>query len=303
MRVKSGNFVSVLILVMVFCSVSSACEGSKADVDPGQLAIQADREKFNRKVDELKVVLTSIQDPCNLDVNKIFPDDWMAEPYRAKDGKNMVAIAVPIPKDTGRGMAPYKGYIMRAGLLNPNTNTYLSSSWDGSKYNWGNQDRSIEERRYPQQLNADYFKEYKIMFQPYMVPSEASHGIYEYKFDVKNCSMEGASKLAGDLKLSNPYNAIIAGTYTDNTSYLASIKEAENALLEVQDDCSAYSTFLALLDRNFFLQPAYSDSKKAEMTQYYEEMAGVKAKLEAAGKILGTLKTWDFSGATKSQVK
>jgi hypothetical protein len=295
-------FTLAVIPAVISLSFNLACDNSKTGVIQPKEVVQTDSSRFDSYVDDLVGLMAIIQEPCDLDVKQIFPEGWIAETYKAKGVSNMIALAVPIPKDIGRGMAPYKGYIMRAGLLDPNTNLYLSSTWDGMTYDWGIQDRSAEERSYPKAVNAEYFRSYKVMLQPYMVPIEASHGVYEYKFEVGNCYLAKASKLAEGLKGVSPYKSINAGTYTDNASYLASIKDLENAIIKINDDAGAYVNFLILVKRTFFLKPAYADSKKDVLTQYTDKLADTRTKLAKAVTFNDTLKTWDFSAAIKDKL-
>lgn len=298
-------FLFLSLLTLVACAPAP-----KADLNL-EKQIQKEEYEFETALGKLITYLSSIKHPNDVGINSIFPSTWLVEAYES-GGSNLqwYGIAMPVPKDVGRGLASTKMetnryYVNRGGALNPNTNLYIAPAWTGQPFNWdilegGFLATDPLARKYPWAERLDCFKSEKVIKQPYMVPAEATYGVYlESHKKLSTTSVSNLVNIVQQIQGANPYKEKTYSEQLRTPSMAQLLEQLPPEAAKIGDDADTLIGFATTLDTRYFSKNSSIYDKQNALTSYTEALRKTKLQLSGIGEYIQPIKQWDFSSLEK----
>jgi hypothetical protein len=320
--------ISFLILLLSLVTIA-ACS-TMPSIDPqleGQVQIEA--SEFGTLLSRLVTHVSSIKNPSDADMRSVFPNSWLFE-----QTPQLYALGIPISKAIMRGLVPVREtdewtyylipsptedwllwsgsvfwgqpvptivYFNRGEKLNPNTDIYIVPTWIGQPYKWGNIEGGAPDKRdYPRELNLDYFKSDKIVKQPYMIPPEATYGVYQEPRD--KLSGGNTSNLSGIVRQmwdANPYldKSETERLKTPTISQLMAQLPAE--IVKINWDVTICLDNINNLENKYFKTNSSIYGNQNELADYKNSLGKIKIELSQIEEYLQPIKKWDFRNLEK----
>jgi hypothetical protein len=268
--------------------------------------IQLEAYKFNELLEEFMVFITDIKNPCDIDLKKVLPDNWLFEIYSVNSSSlKQYALAMPIPADLRKGWdvvsTTREGIsFKRVSRLNPDTNLYIAPTWNSQPRDWTYWTlNNMDVMNYPRPVKSDYFVMQKICLQPYMIPDEATHGIYTGDWINKNCNITSLVTIVRDVREANPYQerSFIEQYKTPSISTI--LAPLPDEIKKVTDDVNSYLVLVNSLDKTFFTPNTSIYNKRSELEKYKIDMTKITEQLNQIDNYVKKIKAWDFSNLEK----
>lgn len=323
--------ISFIILLLSLVTIV-ACSAMPI-VDPQlEKQVQIEANEFRALLGKLVTHVSSIKDPGDVDIRSVFPNSWLFE-----QTAQLYALGIPISKAVRRGLVPVREtdewtyylipsrtedwlfwsdntfwgvpvpsiiYFDRGGKLSPDTDVYIVPTWIGQPYKWGNiQGGAQDKRDYPKELNLDYFKYNKIVKQPYMIPPEATYGVYQEPRDKP--SGGSTSNLSGIIQQmweANPYldKSDAERLKTPTIPQLMAQLPAE--IVKINWDVTINLDAVNNLDNKYFKVNPSIYTNQNELADYKNSLMKIKTELSQIEEYLQPIKKWDFSNLEKYRV-
>ena len=303
----------VTIVLSICLAVGVACGTPQPQADPKlEKQVQKEEYEFETALGKLATYISSIKHPRDLQISSIFPNTWLIDAYEG-GGSNMqwYGIGIPIPKDVGRGFGysqrqeglPTKDWFRmeRIGILTPNTDMYIVSGWNGQLYNWRDiQVSNPDMKSYPQSVKLDCFKSEQVVRQPFMVPPEATYGVYlESHKKLSTASMSNLQNTVQQIQGANPYKERTYKEQLGTPSITQLLEQIPAEATKISSDADILIAFVATLNNKYFSQNASIYDKQNQLTSYLDTIKNVKAHLSGIGEYMQPIKQWDFSNLAK----
>lgn len=301
-----------LLLFFSLLALLACAPAPKADLNL-EKQIQKEEYEFETALGKLATYLSSIKHPNDPGISFIFPSTWLVEAYES-GGSNLqwYGIGMPIAKDVGRGLTSVKGadqpgwyYVNRAGALNPNTDLYIAPTWTGQPFNWGSLEggtlsKDPNARKYPWAERLDCFKSEKVIKQPYMVPAEATYGVYlESHKKLSTTSVNNLVNIVQQIQGANPYKEKSYSEQLRTPSMTQLLEQLPPEAAKIGDDADTLIGFATALDTRYFSKNSSIYDKQNQLTYYKEGLRKTKLQLSGIGEYTQPIKQWDFSNLEK----
>ena len=319
----------ILMLSLLILSSTLSCY-IRPKIDPQQeKQVQVDARGFETLLSGLVTYVSSIKNPGDVDMRSIFPDTWLFE-----QTPEQFAIGIPTPIYV-RGLVqvsetdnwtyfmtisspedirylwniggfwgwpfPPTVYFNRAAKLNPATDTYVAPRWIGQPFYWGNiQGGDSGKRDYPKAVDLDYFKIYKIVLQPYMIPPEATHGVYqEPRSKLSGGSTANLAAIARQMWDANPYldKSDIERSKTPPLTQLMAQLSTET--VKINGDVTLYLDNISKLESKYFMPNYSSYDKQNALVDYKNALLQIRSQLLQIDNYLQPIKNWNFNNLEK----
>ena len=317
---KKLLFVSILILTAIL-----ACTAPPPKIDTQlEKQVQTESQEFESLLSRFVAYVGSIKNPGDISIRSVFPDSWLFE-----DAGQFYSIGVPISKDVVKGLTqvretdpwtyyliitpndhyyygwwPYGGwpigtvvYLSRIGHLTPDTDTYIVQGWTGT-FSWGNiQGGAGDKRNYPTEVNPGFFKSYRIVNQPYMVPPEATHGVYQEPriFNPSGGNISTIAGIARQIWDANPYVEKSDAERAKTPPIQQLIIQIPGEVAKLNNDVNYNLNTVGSFESKYFTPNSASYNKQNELADYKNSMATIKSQLSGIDSYLQQLTKWDFS--------
>jgi hypothetical protein len=297
------------VVICLLLAVAIACESKpKVDLKPIETQVQKEASEFKQALDEIVTTADSVRYLADVPIDSLIPKDWLYEISQPSGEQISVNLAIPVPKDVGRGLTAVRGpdeanwyYMRRGGNLDPDTELYIAPTWTGSPYNYGGmQGGDPKSRNYPEAAKLSCFKNEKVIKQPYMVPSEATHGVYimsgpDFR---KSRSNYNISQLLSEITEANPYEA--KGSVSDyvTTKLPDVVKRFREQLAVISKDMDSANGFATALEDKYGKKSGSWTTHEA-VESYKKIITENKAKLSQIEASLSKISNWDFTSLEK----
>ena len=298
------NKVVFLLVISLFLY---SCSASTPKVD-SQLQQKVENEtiEINLILEEITKTETNITYPADFPLRDLIPKSWLFELAPTTDKKVQVNLAIPIPQEIVRDMVTKKTdenfiYVDRGGRLDPDTDTYLVSSYpkpttlplNKAPENWYD---------YPKAISADYLKGNKIVQSPYFVPSEATHGVYrmsgpDYR---KSRSEYNISQYLTNLTDYNPYNRKNNNEITNSKKLLNTVVNFKEQISNLKKDIGTADSFILAIERRYSKPYADSWNVQDELKKFRILVDTNISKCSLIETNLEKINKWDFINIEKS---
>ncbi len=324
-----NKFLLVIGLLVILILSTVSCYFEPMVDQQLESQVRSEAQGFELLLSELVKHVDSIKDPGDVDIRTVFPDSWLFE-----QTSQHYVIGIPVPAQV-RGLVrvpeteqwtyymivtPYNRhwfswygmniwewpfpnivYFNRAGKLNPNTDIYIVPGWTGQPFYWGNiQGGAADKGDYPRSANLDYFKTYKTAVQPYLVPIEATHGVYQEPF-IKPAvgSVSNLAAITRQLWDANPYlnKSDIERSKTPPVAQLVSQLSSEAD--KINNDVISYLNNINNLENKYFIPNSWSYDKLNQLTEYKNSLLLIQAQLSQIDVFLKSLRNWNFANVEK----
>ncbi len=316
--------ISILVSLLIALIIVSCTTPPKLDTQL-ENQIQVEAQEFEALLNRLVIYVNSIRNPGDINIRSVFPDSWLFE-----ETAQLYAIGIPISRDIPRGLTQVREtdqwtyflvitpdsfwsnygwwplytvvYFNRGGKLNPDTETYIAQGWTGQPYNWGGiQGGAADKGNYPVGLNPGFFKSYKVMKQPYMVPLEATFGVYQEP-RISTLSGGTTSAIAAIVRQiwdANPYVEKSETERSKTPSIQQLIGQLPSESGKVNSDITIYLNAVNNFESKYFIPNASSYDKQNELVDYKNSMATIRSQLSGIDSYLQQISKWDFSRLEK----
>jgi hypothetical protein len=311
--------ISILVSLLIV-TITLACS-PVPKVDPQlEKQVQTETQEFEALLNRLVVYVNSIKSPEDIPIRTVFPDSWLFE-----ENAQLYALGIPVSRDISRGLVQAREtdqwtyfmiitpndmffygwwppttivYFNRGGKVNPDTDNYIAQRWTGQPFNWGTiQGGAGDKGDYPVEINPGFFKSYKVIKQPYMIPPEASFAVYQ---EPRNfvLSRVGISSITGIVRLmweANPYldKSEIERSKTPPIQQLTAQLPAE--IGKINNDINVYLNTVSNFETKYFTPNSSSYNKQNELADYKNSMATIRSQLSGIDNYLQQITKWDFS--------
>jgi hypothetical protein len=319
----------ILLLSLLMLSTTLSCD-IKPKIDQRlEKQVQVDAQGFETLLSGFVTQVSSIKNPGEVDMRPVFPDTWLFEQM-----PQLYALGIPTPINI-RGLVQvsetdnwtysmivsntpdrrlwwYGGgfwgwpfptivYFNRAAKLNPTTDTYIVPTWTGQPFYWGNiQGGDSNKRDYPKAVDLDYFKTYKIVTQPYMIPPEATHGVYqEPRSKLSSGSAANLAAVARQMWDANPYldKSDTERSKTPNLTQLMAQLSIETE--KVNNDVTLYLDTINNLENKYFIPNSSNYDKQNALVNYKNAVGQIKTQLSQMNNYLQQIRNWNFINLEK----
>ena len=148
-------------------------------------------------------------------------------------------------------------------------------------------------RNYPKRVALD-FKKQKVIEQPYMVPPEATHGVYLETRNKLGSNKSNLQKIVEQVKEANPY---LAETSLEQykTTLLQLLEQISPEIEKIDADTYVAISFITYLDSKYFVPNSWCYDRQTELDDYISSIESIRTQLSQIDEDVQKIKGWDFS--------